>query len=209
MTAIERVAFFLNRNDEQPNIALAKMLAETDDTKGIEEVAAGLKHENGAVANDCIKVLYEIGYMKPHLITAYVADFLRLLESKTNRLVWGGMTALATIAAYKPDEIFNNIDKVLRAYQRGSVITIDNSITVFAELARADRRYKKRLFPVIENHLLFCRPKEVPQHVERAAVCIDKDNKARFLAIIEQRRGDLSSSQTKRVDKLIKKIAGQ
>jgi hypothetical protein len=204
---IERVAFFLNRNDEQPNIELAKTLAETNDTKGIEEVVAGLKHENGMVANDCIKVLYEVGYIKPHIIAAYVVDFLQLLESRTNRLVWGGMTALATIAAYKPDEIFDNIDVVLRAYKRGSVITIDSSITVFAELAKANTRYKTTLFPGIEKHLLSCRPKEVPQHAERAAVCVDKEDKARFLEIIEQRRGDLSAAQAKRIDKLIKKVA--
>lgn len=207
MTMIERVAFFLDRNDEQPNVELAKTLAETNDTKGVEEIVAGLKHENKRVANDCIKVLYEIGYIEPHMIAAYVADFLQLLESRTNRLVWGGMTALATIAAYKPDEIFDNIDVVLRAYEQGSVITIDSSITVFAALAKANGRYKTRLFPVIEKHLLSCRPKEVPQHAERASVCVDKEDKARFLGIIEQRRDDLSAAQIKRIDKLIKKIA--
>jgi hypothetical protein len=209
MTAIERVAFFLDSNDDQPNIELARRLAETNDAAGIGEIAAGLDHENKLVAGDCIKVLYEIGSIEPCLIAPYVADFLRLIESRTNRLVWGGMTALSTIAAIRPDDIYKKIDAVLRAFDRGSTITVDRSITVLAELAKADRRYRARLFPVIEEHLSTCRPKDVPQHAERASVCVDRDNRTRFLAILQQRRGHLTAPQAKRVDKLIQQISGR
>jgi hypothetical protein len=203
---IERVAFYLNRNDEQPNIDLAKTIAETADTKGVKEIVAGLRHENELVANDCIKVLYETGYLKPGLIAPYVLSFIQLLKSRKNRLVWGGMIALATIAALKPHDIFANLDVILAAYEKGSVITIDNSISVFAEIAKADKKYEKALFPVIEKHLLNCRPKEVPQHAERAFSCVNKGNAGRFLAILETRLPDLSPSQKKRIDKLIDRL---
>ena len=53
------------------------------------------------IASDCIKTLYEVGYLKPELIAPYVGDFLKLIKSRENRLVWGGMLALSTIAALK------------------------------------------------------------------------------------------------------------
>ncbi|NUQ06049.1 MAG: hypothetical protein HUU31_19320 [Anaerolineae bacterium] len=43
-------------------------------------------------------MLYEIGYAVPDLIADYAADFLALLGSRDNRMVWGGMTALGVIA---------------------------------------------------------------------------------------------------------------
>jgi len=41
MSALERVAFFLRRNDEQPNIELARALAAADDARGVKEIADG------------------------------------------------------------------------------------------------------------------------------------------------------------------------
>jgi hypothetical protein len=200
---IERVAFFLNRNDEEPNIDLAKTLVETANRKGIKEIVGSLNHDNELVVNDCLKVLYEIGYRKPELIAGYATVIMRLLKSRNNRQVWGGMIALATIAALKPDEIFKEIDLVIEAYKKGSVITIDNAISVFAKVAAADPRYEKKLRPIIEEHLLSCRPKEVPQHAERAMVCVTKANAAIFLSILQKRLKDLAPSQKKRVLKLI------
>jgi hypothetical protein len=58
---IERAAFYLEENDEEPNIALAIQLCKTKDSEGIKEIIDGLKNKNQQVANDCIKVLYGIG----------------------------------------------------------------------------------------------------------------------------------------------------
>jgi len=46
-------------------------------------------------------VLYEIGYIKPALIADYTPDFLALLKSKNNHMVWEDMIALATAADKK------------------------------------------------------------------------------------------------------------
>jgi len=94
----EQLAYSLARNDETPNIELAIRLSENEDAARIHEIVSELTHKNQAIANDCIKVLYEIADRKPKLIAEYVDDFVSLLSSKNNRLVWGGMTALATIA---------------------------------------------------------------------------------------------------------------
>ena len=110
MSALNKIAYFQNRRDEVPNQALARELAETKNKKGIQEIAENLEHKNPSVQSDCLKVLYEIGYLDPGLIADYVDEFLKLLKSKNNRMVWGSMIALATIAELKPGEIWKHVD---------------------------------------------------------------------------------------------------
>jgi hypothetical protein len=203
---LEKLACNLGRKDEEPNIELAVELCNAKNIKGIKEIVGGLASDEEKIANGCIKVLYEIGEREPQLIADYVFDFIQLLKSGNNRLIWGGMTALSKIASIKPHEIYKNIDIVLRAYEKGSVITVDNSISVFAELAKADTKYEKPMFARIIKHLETCRPKEVAQHAERAFVCVKKKNAGEFLAVLKKRRELLTNIQKKRIDKLVKKI---
>ncbi|GGH28423.1 hypothetical protein [Paenibacillus segetis] len=204
---LSKLANSLGRNDEEPNIELAIELCETNNIKGIEEIVLGLKSKEKAVANDCIKVLYEIGSRKPELIAAYTDNFSSLLLSKNNRLAWGSMTALATIADISADELYNHLDIVKQAYKTGSVITVDNSITVFAKLCKANEQYRKEVFPILIHHLATCRSKEVPQHAERMMICIHADNAKEFLDVLEKRSADLTDSQNKRINKLIKSLS--
>ena len=150
---IERLACKLGRNDEVPNIELAEHLCENSDVIGIKEIVDGLVNKNKSIANDCIKVLYEIGSRNPELISGYADNFISCLNSKNNRLVWGGMTALATIVGSASKEIFAKLPIVVTAYKTGSVITVDNSISVFAGLCRANKSYEKEILPLILDHL--------------------------------------------------------
>ncbi len=204
---LEKIAHFQNRKDEQLNIELAIELAKSKNKKEIQEIVVGLGNKSEPIANDCIKVLYEIAERDPILIANHVEVFIHLLDSKNNRLIWGSMIALARIASLKPKEIFNSIDDIIRAYEKGSVITVDNSISVFAELSKADKKYEKRIFPLILNHLENCRPKEVPQHSERAFVCVNKANEEQFKKVLLKRRLQLTDPQKKRVDKLLQKLS--
>ena len=203
---IERLACKLGRNDEMPNIELAEYLCQNNDTDGIKEVVDGFKGTDKAVANDCIKVLYEIGERKPALISFYANEFISCLRSKNNRLAWGSMTALAKIAEYASEPIFEQLPLIVAAYEDGSVITVDNSISVFAGLCKANDRYAETILPIILNHLKKCRPKDVPQHAERASVCIDKKNTNTFIEVLENRMPHLASSGQTRINKLIKKL---
>lgn len=204
---LTKLASSLGRNDEEPNIELAVELCETNNIKGIEEIVHGLKSTDKAIANDCIKVLYEIGSRKPELIAEYTEDFISLLLSKNNRLAWGSMTALATIADLSADEIFSKLDIIKKAYELGSVITIDNSITVFAKLCKANEHCRKEVFPFLMQHLAACRSKEVPQHAERIMLCITAVNTKEFVEVLEKRRVDLTDSQNKRINKIIKSLS--
>lgn len=204
---IEKLACKLGRNDEIPNIELAKLLCEKKDVSGISEIAAGMKGKDQTVANDCIKVLYEIGARNPGLITDYVFDFIDLLSSKNNRMAWGGMTALAEIADICADNIMTRIETVYRAYSTGSVITIDNSMTVFAKLCLAGDRNQAKIFPLLAAHFQKCRAKEIPQHFERISICLNVHNSKEIMDVIKGRSGELSDSQLKRVNRTIKLIS--
>jgi len=203
---IEKLACKSGRNDETLNIELAILLCNKEDNIGIKEIVDGLNNKDKAIANDCIKVVYEIGERKPELIANYAKDFISLLHSKNNRLAWGSMTALSTIADLTPKVLLENIETIQSAYQNGSVITIDNSITVFAKLCNTNKGSSDKMLSILLYHFETCRAKEIPQHIERASICFTNENKDAFIKILENRKDELSLSQLTRVNKILKKL---
>jgi hypothetical protein len=189
-----------------PNQELAKELAEARDTEGIAEIAAHLDDPNRSVASDCIKVLYETGYIDPSLIGPYVGTFIDLLGSKTNRMVWGGMIALGTVAETRYKAIWARIDDVLGAIEKGSVITVVWGVKTLAIIASKDPVYEMRLRPVLLGILGDCRPKLVATHAEDMMVMVNEDNRAGVLSVLDSRSGELSRSQAARVRKVIRAI---
>ena len=207
MSILNRLASLQNRRDEVPNQELARDLAAKKDKAGICEIAENLWNRDKNIQADCIKVLYEIGYLEPKLIAGYAEDFVKLLKSKNNRLVWGAMIALAEVAKADAQVVFKNLDAIKKAKETGSVITIDNAISALALTASADPKYNKAIFPYLLGHLSSCRPKEVPQHAERTFPAVNSGNKNEFIKILEKRMEDLSGGGLARVKKLIKQAA--
>lgn len=204
MSVLNRIAYFQNRRDEVPNQELAKVLATKKDKKGIREIADNLWNDNPYVQSDCLKVLYEIGYLNPALIAAHVGDFLKLSQAKNNRLVWGSTTALSTIAEVKADEIFAHFADLQKVIENGSVITVDNGIKTLAIVASKKDAYRKKLFPYLLKHLSKCRPKDVPQHSEKIVVAVNAKNKAEFVQVLKKRMSDMTGAQVVRVKRVIK-----
>lgn len=206
MSVIDKLACSMGRNDEIPNQELAKELCRTKDVDSIEELVQSLFSGSTAIRNDSIKVLYEIGETQPELIAPYVDDFIKLLNSKNNRLVWGGMTALSTIAKINPDKIYQNIDLIFDAIKKGSVITVDNGISVVAKVGSMNKESEKKALPFLLKHLETCRPREVAQHSERSMVIANSGNKVEFQRVLEKRWEDLTPSQQVRVKRVLKRV---
>jgi len=204
MSLLNRLASSLGRRDEIPNQELARDLAAKKDSKGIHEIAENLWSKDRHIQADCIKVLYEIGSIEPKLIADYTQDFVKLLRSKNNRLVWGGMTALAEVAKANSAAVFKYLDEIKKAKETGSVITVDNAISTLAYTAATTDEYNKAIFPYLLKHLSSCRPKEVPQHAEKTLPAVKSSNKADFINVLEKRMEDLSGSGLARVKKVIK-----
>lgn len=204
MSVLEKLACNQNHRDEVPNQELARELVETQNRDGLREIAENLWSKNKNIQADCIKVLYEAGYLAPELVADYAGDFLKLMKSKNNRLVWGAMIALSTIAALKADALFPHVREIEQVIEKGSVITKDNGIKILALVAAQNEAYRCEISPYLLNHLATCRPKDVPQHSEKSLPAVDEHNKAKFIALLEKRSADLSKSELTRVKKVIK-----
>jgi hypothetical protein len=205
MSVLDRIAFFQGRRDEVPNQELAAALVRKKDSKGIREIAAHLWHDNAQVQSDCLKVLYEIGYLDPALIVDWIGDFIKLLGSKNNRLVWGSMIALSTVAEARAAQLYEHRGAIQEAMERGSVIAMDNGIKTLAVIAAGNAARSKTLFPYLLRHLETCRPKEIPQHAEKILVAVTAYNGFKFIQVLEKRIPELTPVQAGRVRRVIKK----
>jgi hypothetical protein len=204
MGVLDRLATSLGRPGDGANQALAAELAQTPNADDVAELAANLSHANRRIASDCIKALYELGYLAPDLIAPHVDAFLALLGSTNNRLVWGGMTALSTIAPMQPDAIYGQLERVMQAMDGGSVITIDAGVSVLAHLAAARDSYRERLAPYLLEHLRTCRPQSVAQHAERMAIAIGAGERDEFASILEARSDEVSQAGQSRIRRVLR-----
>lgn len=207
VSTVHKIAYYQQRRDEVPNQELAEELAARRDQAGIREIAEQLDNPNAQIQSDCLKVLYEIGYRDPALIAEYAPALVNLLSSPNNRLVWGSMIALSTIATIKADELFQHTTAIKQAIEHGSVITVDNGIKTLARIASSNISYNLEIFPYLLSHLETCRPKDVPQHSEHVVVAVNSENKRAFMAIVEQRSVGMPASRMTRLRKVLKEAA--
>jgi len=206
MTVISLLASQLGERGNDANIRLAKEIAVSENRAAIKELVANLGNKDKNIQSDCIKTLYETGYLNPALIAGYYADFLALLKSKNNRLVWGGMIALATITDLKPEEIFASLSIITETISKGSVITIDNGIEILARLNKYEK-YFDTTDPLLAEQLWACPIKQLPQYIEKALQSINSGNKEIYITIIEKRKPECESdSQSGRLAKALKQI---
>ncbi|WP_448698679.1 hypothetical protein ACFGVR_17625 [Mucilaginibacter sp. AW1-3] len=206
MSIINQLASALGRRDEEPNQQLAKQIADNSDTAAVKELIDNLSNKSKDIQHDCIKAIYETGTLKPKLITPYCAELVKLLDSKNNRMQWGGMTALATITSECPDIIFANLGKLVAVAEAGSVITKDNLMAILVELC-AIPRYAGDAFALYNEQLMGSLTNQLPMYAERALPIINDQNKAAFIKTLNSRLGDIEKDTKRaRVEKVIKKL---
>ncbi len=206
MSVLNKISFYQNRRDSVPDQDLAKELAATKDKTAIKEIAENLRNENKNIQSDCVKVLYEIGYLDPTLIGNYFDDFLKLITGKNNRLVWGGMIALSTISKLKAKELFPHLETIKKVIEKGSVITVDSGISTLSEIASAKIEYNIKIFPYLIDQLKKCRPKSVAMYSEFVVSAVNDQNKKYFVDVLNSRKEELKLTQLKRVEKLLRKL---
>ena len=206
MSVVGRIAFYQNRRDEVPNQELAHELAASKDKSGIHEIASNLTNKNNSIRSDCLKVLYEVGYKEPELIAPYAKDFLALLDEKNNRMVWGAMIALATIADLNTEPIWSGIDKVISAIDNGSLITLVWGIRTVARTAAKSTTRIRSIMPKLLQYLKTCNARDVPTHLESMLPIINKANWGELAKTVESRRTEMTVSQLGRLKRVLKRI---
>jgi hypothetical protein len=204
MSILSKLAGSRGRNDDELNKALGRNLVEAHDTRGVREIAENLHNPDKRVQTDCLSVLEQVGRLDPGLVEDYVAEFIELIFSKDNHLVWSAMIDLALIADRKPHEIFERYDEIVEVIEKGSVITKDNGIKTLAIVASADAQYKGTILPYLLGQLKSCRPKSLPQYAESIQPAVDADSQDEYVDILNARLIDLSEAQQRRVKKLLK-----
>lgn len=207
MTVIDKLASSLNRKDEGPNQELARYIAEQDAKGAVQELVEHLNNQDKSIQSDCVKVLYEIGELKPSLIAEYSKDFVALLEHKNNRLVWGAMTALDTITLENPELIYAAIAKIIDVANKGSVITKDHAINILIKLCSVEQ-YTDHAFTLLIAQLESCPTNQLPMYAEHAIAIVNDKNKAVFVNTLSSRLDDIEKdTKRKRVEKVIKKLS--
>jgi hypothetical protein len=206
MTVIAKLATSLNRRDEGPNQKLAKQIADTNDKNAIKELIENLDNKNKRIQGDCIKVLYEIGELKPKLISGYAKEFVALLDNKNNRLQWGAMTALHSITSEDPKTIYSALPKIIDVADSGSVITNDHCVGILIKFC-AVRQYANDAFSLLNQRLMVCPANQLPMYAENALPIINDKNKATFVKTLTSRLREIEKETKRlRVEKVIKKV---
>lgn len=206
MIVIAKLSSSTGKRNKTANKAFAKEIAEKNDVQSIKELVGLVDHKDRNIQSDAIEVLYETGYLKPELIAVYYKIFVELLSSKNNRLVWGAMIALGAISRISPEVIFSMLPEIRTAVDKGSVITKDAGVLVYANLA-TDKDRKDEVLALLFSELKKCPDKQLAQYAEKSIIAIDKDSQKVFLGIINSRMKNLEkASQIKRLKNVIKKV---
>lgn len=207
MSIIPKLSFSLNRRDEVPNQQLAAEIVKRRDKAAVTELVENLANKTKGIRYDCIKVLYEVGYVEPKLIASHGKAFLDLLTSKDNRLQWGAMYALGCVVKEKPSDIFAALPKIIDAADRGSVITRDGCVRILITLCES-AKYADIAFSHLLKQLASCPTNQLPMYAEEAMPIINAVNKDRFVKVISSRLGEIEKdSKRKRVEKVIKQLS--
>lgn len=203
MKYISQIAFHKGIRNEEPNKLLAQIIVNTENKDAIKEISSFLKDTNKSIASDCIAVLYHVGYEKPELISELYSEFLSFLNSKNNRMVWGAMIAISTIAKVQPKKVYKDKDLILSYIEKGTVITQVWGVYTLVNLCNVEE-YRNTLLHSLLEILDQTRDIDFAKRSEAIKPIISTEYEGKFNAILEKHISSLSKSAQNKVHKLLK-----
>lgn len=207
MSVLGRLASALGRRDEVPNQQLAVELAANGSPSDIAELVNALSTARTPTQNDAIKVLYELGALRPDLIASHAEAFFQALKSRNNRLVWGALTALDTLAATSPALIAGRLPDILDAADRGSVIAKDKTVSMLATLASvpgASPTAWERLLAILRTSAM----NQTPMYAEQALRAAPSNDPSALAEVVRMRLDGISvPAKRARLEKVLRKVA--
>lgn len=204
MSVLNKIAYFQNRRDEVPNQEVARELAQTRNRDDIRELAENLWNKEANIASDCLKALYELGYLAPDLVADYADDFVKLLKHRNNRMVWGGMIALSTVASLRADALFPHVDEIKKTMAAGTVITNDAGMKTLCAIAAHQDEYSQSLLPYLFERLANARPVDAPRYAEFIVEAVSPREQEQFMAILEKWLLSAPAARQARFKKVLK-----
>ncbi len=205
MSILNKLASALGHRDEEPNVELGKEIAAKNDKAAVKELVGALLHKSKDIQADAIKALYEAGEQNPALVAPYAKEFIALLDSKNNRMQWGAMTALSSMAAANPKVIYEALGKIATVAEKGSVITKDHYAKILTRLG-AVKAYADDSFALLIELLQSAPVNQLPTYAEYAMPLVNDTNKAIFAKTLTARLSDFEEQTTKYKRLVIKKV---
>lgn len=202
---VELLASSQGSRKSDANISLAEAISSSGNAEAVTELAGLLRHKDRNLQSDAIKVLYETGFRNPGLIAKHWQEFVALLSSKNNRLVWGAMAALTTMVHLRHKALFGALDQIMQAVDNGSVITIDCGVEILAKL-NGFATYHPTTDPLLREQLSACPIKQLPTYARKTLEHLGDLPPGRYLRILEKRLEECEKeSQKKKLMQLISK----
>lgn len=206
-TIASHLACAFDRRDEQPNIALAEQLANKSNPDQNEELIDLLTSGTKPQRHDTIKVAYELAIRRPELLHKHTRHFVSLLATNNNRMLWGILAVLDALTDADPAAIIQNLDTILDAADRSSVIAKDKTMSLLAKLNRHDQ-FATTVTPIILDRLRHTAVNQVPQYAEITAPTIREVDRPAFIKIVENHREAISyPAKKKRLSAVLKTLS--
>ncbi len=191
------------RRDEELNVKLAEKVVAHKDKKALNELIDLITGKDKKLANDAIKVIYEIGNLNVSMIRPYLDILVNVLNSKINRLQWGSMIAISSIARDTPEMVFPYLTKLFKGMEQGSVITKDHGIKTLIHLTQLDK-YREDVVTLLLEFIQSAPVNQFPTYVMTIAdVNLSKDESHLLRTIVESRLPEFEGYPPKK-KKLIK-----
>jgi hypothetical protein len=117
------------------------------------------------------------------------------------------MTALGCIVRESPDEIFNDLSRIIDAADKGSVITRDHCVKILIDLS-AIEKYADRAFPLLLEQMMGCPTNQLPMYAENSQPAVNAGNRAAFIRVLSSRLDEIErESGRKRIEKVLRKVS--
>lgn len=199
----------IKRRDEKVNIELAVLISTANDSKSVSKLFELLNNSKKEIQYDCIKTIYEIGARNPELISPHLNELLPYLKSKNNRLVWGAMTSISSVASMIPTKIFPVLPEIIDGSERGSVIAKDHAMKILRTLAEV-KKYQNEIIPLMLEQLKLAPDNQFPSYALLISEVIDKLNSNHFVQIISVRIKTIETeSKIKTLNKILKSLSNK
>ncbi len=206
MSIVHLLSSSQDRIDQQPNKDLAALIVQSQDTAAITELELLLSTKKINQLFDVLKTLEMIGEKSPEMIAPLYPKLTSILDHKTNKIVWIGMSAMSHISNFHPEITYQLLPKIIKTMTEGGVIMRDKGFKMMVGLYTIPS-YTSDMSPLLLEQLLIAPDNQFGQYLEKwIAVILDADI-AKVIKVIEERLPELSdTNHRKRAEKNLKRL---
>ncbi len=203
---VDQFSSSLDHRDQGPNEVIAQQIVDEEGGKLLEKVTQVIHGKyTTRIKNDAVMVLMAVSRIHPGILVNQMDLFIQLLDSKSNRQVFGSMIALANIAPLVREKIKPHLAKILQAMDEGTVVTRDHGFTILTELYKDDP--SGDLLTLINEQILNAPSNQVGQYTEKFMEVVRKEDVSAFVEALEARAQELTNEHhLKRLGKNLKKL---